>query len=104
MPRDAAWSAPANRTSLSWQRTSASSALVALFAAFTAFRLGELPVAIAAGVVALVALVVGAAMPRVSRSHPEDRHPYSVIVCGAIVLATTGALGAALAVMAIVGG
>lgn len=104
MPRDPARSAPASRTSLSWQRTSASSALVALFAAFTAFRLGELPVAIAAGVVALVALVVGATTPRVSRSHPEDRHPYGLIMRGAVVLGVTGALGAALAVMAIVGG
>lgn len=95
---------PANRTTLSWQRTSASSALVALFAAFTAVRLGEPAVAVAAGVVALGALVLGATNPRVPRHHPELRHPHGYIVRGAIVLALTGLLGAALAVYAIVGG
>lgn len=89
---------------MSWRRTSASSALVALFAAFTAFRLGELPVAIASGAVALGALVVGATSPRVSRRHPEDRHAYGFIVRGAVVLAVTELLGAVLAVTAIVGG
>lgn len=95
---------PANRTTLSWQRTAASSALVGLFAAFTAFRLGELGVAVAAGVVALGALILGATNPRVSRHHPELRHPYGHIVRGAIVLALTGLVGAAVAVYALVGG
>ena len=95
---------PANRTSLSWQRTSAAAALVAMFAAFTAFRLGEPGVAIASGVVALVGLLVGATTPRVSRHRPEDRHPYAFIVRGAIVLAMTGLLGVALAVYAIIDG
>lgn len=95
---------PANRTTLSWQRTSASSALVGLFAGFTAFRLGELGVAVAAGAVALGALILGATNPRVSRHHPELRHPYGHIVRGAIVLALTGLVGAAVAVYALVEG
>ena len=95
---------PANRTSLSWQRTSAAAALVAMFAAFTAFRLGEPGVAIAAGVIALLGLLVGATTPRVSRHRPEDRHPYAYIVRGAIVLGMTGLLGVALAVYALIDG
>ena len=95
---------PANRTSLSWQRTSAAAALVAMFAAFTAFRLGEPGVAIAASVVAVVGLLLGAATPRASRHRPEDRHLYAFIVRGAVVLAMTGMLGVALAVYALVDG
>jgi hypothetical protein len=95
---------PANRTSLSWQRTTAASALVALFAAYTAVRLGEPAVAIASGALALVTLVVGATTPLVSRHHPESREPYGYIVRGAVVLALTGALGVTLAVAAVVGG
>lgn len=97
-------SGPANRTSLSWQRTSAAAALVAMFAAFTAFRLGEPGVAIASGIVAVVGLLLGATTPRVSRHRPEDRHPYAFIVRGATVLAMTGLLGVALAVYAIIDG
>lgn len=95
---------PANRTTLSWQRTSAAAALVGLFAAFTAFRLGEPAVAIAAGVVAFGAIVLGATNPRLPRHNPELRHPYGHIVRGAIVLALTGAVGAMLAAFAIIGG
>ena len=94
----------ANRTTLSWQRTSASAALVAMFAAFTAFRLGEPGVAIAAGVVAIGGLIIGATTPRVSRHRPEERHPYPFIVRGAILLGITGLLGAALAVYALADG
>jgi hypothetical protein len=95
---------PANRTSLSWQRTTAASALVALFAAFTAVRLGEPHVAIAAGALALLVLAVGATTPLVSRRHPESREPYGYILRAAVVLALTGALGVTLAVEAVVGG
>lgn len=41
---------------------------------------------------------------RVSRSHPEDRHPYGFIVRGATVLALVGMARVMLAAAALTGG
>lgn len=96
--------APVDRTSLAWQRTSATAALVALFAAVTALRLGEPAVGIAALVLSGVGLVVGASTPRVHRSTAEQRDPWPIIVRAAVVLGLSAAVGVMLAVAAIVGG
>ncbi len=96
--------APVDRTSLAWQRTSATAALVALFAAVTALRLGEPAVGIAAIVLALIGLVVGATTPRVHRSTADYRDPWPVIVRAAVVLGLSALVGATLAVGAVIGG
>ncbi len=80
--------APVDRTSLSWQRTTAHSALVALVAAATALRLGEPLVGIVAASLAMVALVVGATTPRVRRSTADRRDPWP------LMLRTLAVLGA----------
>lgn len=95
---------PVDRTSLAWQRTSATAALVALFAAVTALRLGEPAVGVAAFVLSLVGLVVGASTPRVRRSEAEQRDPWPIIVRAAVVLLLTAAVGVMLAIAALVGG
>ncbi|WAB82415.1 hypothetical protein OVN18_05270 [Microcella daejeonensis] len=96
--------APVDRTSLAWQRTSATAALVALFAAVTAVRLGEPAVGIAATVLALVGLIVGATTPRVHRSTADRRDPWPVIVRAAVVLALSAVVGIMLAIAALAGG
>lgn len=78
--------APVDRTSLSWQRTAAHSALVALVAAATALQLGEPFVGIIAAGLAIVALAVGATTPRVRRSTAERRDPWNLMVRTLLVL------------------
>ncbi|WP_168914705.1 hypothetical protein [Microcella flavibacter] len=95
---------PVDRTSLAWQRTSATAALVALFAAVTALRLGEPEVGIAATALSVVGLVVGASTPRVRRSTAEHRDAWPVVVRAAVVLVLSAAVGVMLAVAALVGG
>lgn len=78
--------APVDRTSLSWQRTAAHSALVALVAAATALQLGEPLVGIIAAALAMAALLIGATTPRVHRSTVERRDPWALMVRTLIVL------------------
>lgn len=77
---------PVDRTSLSWQRTSAHSSLVALVAAATALQLGEPLVGIIAAGLAMATLLIGATTPRVRRSTAEHRDPWALMVRTLLVL------------------
>lgn len=90
--------APVDRTSLSWQRTAAHSALVALVAAATALQLGEPLVGIIAAGLAIVALVVGATTPRVRRSTADRRDPWPLMVRTLLVLLASSVVALTLVV------
>lgn len=90
--------APVDRTSLSWQRTTAHSLVVALVAAITSIQLGEPAVAIAAGILAIVALGIGATTPRVRRSTAERREPWALMVRTVAVLGLSAVVAIVLVV------
>ena len=98
MARADALRAPVDRTSLSWQRVAANSALVAIVAAATALQLGEPLVGMIAAALALVALVVGATTPRARRSTVDRREPWPLMVRTLIVLLTSSVVVLALVV------
>ncbi len=81
--------APVDRTSLSWQRTALQASLVALFAALTALRLGEPTVGVIAAVLAVAAVVAGAATPRVKRAELDARDPWGLMLRTVFVLAAS---------------
>jgi hypothetical protein len=89
---------PADRTSLSWQRTGLHSALLALVAAVTAIALGEPAVAVVASVIAGFAIVVGATTPRVKRADLETRDPWLLMVRSVVVLSASALVGVMLVV------
>ncbi len=90
--------APVDRTSLSWQRTTAHSIVVALVAAITSLQLGEPAVAIAAGILAIVALGIGATTPRVRHSTAERREPWALMVRTVAVLGLSAVVALVLVV------
>ena len=81
--------APVDRTSLSWQRTALQASLVALFAALTALRLGEPTVGVIAAVLAVAAVVAGAATPRVKRAELDGRDPWGLMLRTVLVLSAS---------------
>ncbi len=81
--------APVDRTSLSWQRTALQASLVALFAALTALRLGEPTVGVIAAVLAVAAVVAGAATPRVKRADLDGRDPWGLMLRTVLVLSAS---------------
>lgn len=81
-----------DRSSLSWQRTMAQSALVVLFAAVTSIRVGEPVVTIAAAILAVVAF--GLAMFAPSAGSRTAAWP--LMRTAAAVTVVAGLLGAAL--------
>jgi len=90
--------APVDRTSLSWQRTTAHSIIVSLVAAITSLQLGEPSVGIAAGALALVALGIGATTPRVHRSTAERREPWDLMARTVAVLGLSAVVALVLVV------
>jgi len=78
-------------------------ALVALLAAIAALRLGEPAVGIAAAVLAVIGIVVGASTPRVRRSTAHQRDPWPLVMRATIVLGLSAAVGVMLAVSALFG-
>lgn len=90
--------APADRTSLSWQRTAMHAALLALVAAVTSITLGKPAVAVVAVVLAGFAIVVGATTPRVKRAEVDHRDPWLLMLRTVIVLGATALVGVMLVV------
>lgn len=78
-------------------------ALVALIAAAAALRLEEPAVGIAAAVLAVIGILVGASTPRVRRSTADQRDPWPLVVRATIVLGLSAAVGVMLAVSALLG-
>lgn len=87
-----------DRSSLSWQRTTAQAALVVLFAAVTSIRVGEPAVTIGAGVLAVVAFALAAFAP----SAGSRKSAWSLMRSVAIVTIVAGMLGAAIPIALIV--
>ena len=87
-----------DRSSLSWQRTTAQAALVVLFAAVTSIRVGEPAVTIGAGVLAVVAFGLAAFAP----SAGSRKSAWSLMRSVATVTIVAGMLGAAIPIALIV--
>jgi hypothetical protein len=87
-----------DRSSLSWQRTMAQSALVVLFAAVTSIRVGEPVVTIGAAALALVAFGIAAFAP----SAGSRKSAWPLMRTAATVTVVAGLLGAAIPIALIV--
>jgi amino acid permease len=90
--------APADRTTLSWQRTVMHSVIVTLAGAFAAIYLGEPAVGVLAALLAAFAITVGATTPRVKRSDLDQRDPWTLMLRTALVLAASGVVAVMLVV------
>jgi len=90
--------APADRTTLSWQRTVMHAAIVTLAGAFAAIYLGESAVAVVAALLAAFAVIMGATTPRVKRSELDQRDPWTLMLRTALVLAASGLVAVMLVV------
>lgn len=91
---------PPERTALSWQRSELAVAFVAAFVAVAALRLEVLPIALAAGLVAIGAVGVAVAgRPRGVRHGQVDEAPWTWLANVAVATAVVGVLGTTLGVV-----